>query len=213
MLSAAMSSAPSLGRVIILRLCFPPSVRRILEYLPDSLDEAYEHILREIRKPNQGYAHLIVAVSGNVSGKPKPSMVAMYCSRCFAQSKLRNLQKFWHLTLMRMGSRSRKLDWRWEDQEEAIMFACSNLVIIVGPEFTYSRIVRFLHSSVKDFLTAKRLALSHTTRCRTYDHQCTSLPCIFLRFKCVRVYRDMVKDFPIVFLRGRSVLGTPMPPV
>jgi hypothetical protein len=51
----------------VLRQCFPPSVRRILKELPDSLDETYERILREIRKPNQGHARqllqcLVVAV-------------------------------------------------------------------------------------------------------------------------------------------------------
>ena len=44
----------------VLRHCFPPSVRRILKELPDSLDETYERILREIRKPNQGHAHQLL---------------------------------------------------------------------------------------------------------------------------------------------------------
>ena len=48
------------------------------------------------------------------------------------------------------------LDWRWEDQEEAILSACSSLVIIV--EDGDSRIVQFSHFSVKEFLTANRLA-------------------------------------------------------
>ncbi|KAF8492412.1 hypothetical protein F5888DRAFT_1730670, partial [Russula emetica] len=41
----------------VLRHCFPSSVPRILEELPESLDGTYERILREIRKPNQGHAH------------------------------------------------------------------------------------------------------------------------------------------------------------
>jgi len=51
----------------VLRHCFPPSVRRVLEELPESLDETYERILKEIRKPNQKHTHrllqcLVVAV-------------------------------------------------------------------------------------------------------------------------------------------------------
>ena len=51
----------------VLRHCFPSSVRLILEELPESLDETYERILREIRKPYRGHAHrlmqcLVVAV-------------------------------------------------------------------------------------------------------------------------------------------------------
>src|SRR5260221_3306793 len=40
----------------VLRDCFPSSVRRTIEELPDSLDETYERMLREIRKPNQDHA-------------------------------------------------------------------------------------------------------------------------------------------------------------
>jgi len=46
--------------------------------------------------------------------------------------------------------------WRWEDQEEAVMSACSSLVIIVNDGG--SRIVQFSHFSVKEYLTSDRLA-------------------------------------------------------
>ena len=44
----------------VLRHCFPSSVRQILEELPESLDETYERILKEIRKPKQGHAHRLL---------------------------------------------------------------------------------------------------------------------------------------------------------
>ena len=46
--------------------------------------------------------------------------------------------------------------WRWEDQDEAVMSACSSLVMIVKDGD--SRVVQFSHFSVKEFLTANRLA-------------------------------------------------------
>ena len=46
--------------------------------------------------------------------------------------------------------------WRWEDQEEAVMSTCSSLVSIVKDRD--SRVVQFSHFSVKEFLTADRLA-------------------------------------------------------
>jgi hypothetical protein len=46
--------------------------------------------------------------------------------------------------------------WRWEDQEEAVMSACSSLVTIIDDG--RSRVVQFSHFSVKEFLTADRLA-------------------------------------------------------
>jgi hypothetical protein len=47
-------------------------------------------------------------------------------------------------------------DWRWEDQEQALLIACSSLITIV--EDGYSRVVQFSHFSVKEFLTSSRLS-------------------------------------------------------
>ncbi len=47
-------------------------------------------------------------------------------------------------------------DWRWEDQEQALLIACSSLITIV--EADNSRIVQFSHFSVKEFLTSSRLS-------------------------------------------------------
>jgi ankyrin repeat protein len=65
-------------------------------------------------------------------------------------------------------------DWRWEDQEQALLIACSSLIAIVEAgdsdseaevdngdsrvEAGDSRIVQFSHFSVKEFLTSSRLA-------------------------------------------------------
>jgi hypothetical protein len=123
----------------LLRQCFPPSVRRILEELPDSLDETYERILKEIGKPNQGYAHrllqcLVVAV--------RPLRV-------------KELAEVLAFDFNTGGMPTLNPGWRWEDQEEAVMSACSSLVTIVKDGA--SRIVQFSHFSVKEFLTADRL--------------------------------------------------------
>ena len=49
-------------------------------------------------------------------------------------------------------------NWRWADQEQALLSSCSSLIAIV--ESDESRIVQFSHFSVKEFLTADRLASS-----------------------------------------------------
>src|SRR6267154_1192573 len=46
-------------------------------------------------------------------------------------------------------------DWRWEDEEQALLTSCSSLIIIV--ETDDSRVVQFSHFSVKEFLTSTRL--------------------------------------------------------
>jgi ankyrin repeat protein len=47
-------------------------------------------------------------------------------------------------------------NWRWEDQEEAVLSACSSLVSVIIDNG--SRVVQFSHFSVKEFLTSDRLA-------------------------------------------------------
>jgi ankyrin repeat protein len=51
-----------------------------------------------------------------------------------------------------------KPNWRWEDQEQALLTSCSSLITTV--ETDDSRIVQFSHFSVKEYLTSERLASS-----------------------------------------------------
>jgi len=49
-------------------------------------------------------------------------------------------------------------DWRWEDQEQAVLAACSSLITVV--HYPVGRIVQFSHFSVKEYLTSNRLTTS-----------------------------------------------------
>ena len=124
----------------VLRHCFPSSVPRILEELPESLDETYERILREIRKPNQGHAHRLLQC---LVAAVRPLQV-------------KELAEVLAFDFNTEGIPKLNLGWRWEDQEEAVMSACSSLVTIIKDG--NSRVVQFSHFSVKEFLTADRLA-------------------------------------------------------
>jgi hypothetical protein len=124
----------------VLRHCLPSSVRHILEELPDSLDDTYERILREIRKPNQGHAHRLLQC-----------LVA-----AVRPLRVKELAEVLAFDFSAEGIPKLNLGWRWEDKEEAVMSACSSLVMIVKDGD--SRIVQFSHFSVKEFLTANRLA-------------------------------------------------------
>ena len=124
----------------VLRHCFPSSVRQILEDLPESLDETYERILKEIRKPNQGHAHRLLQC---LVAAVRPLLVE-------------ELAEVLAVDFIAEGIPKLNLGWRWEDQDAAVMSACSSLVIIV--KVGDSRIVQFSHFSVKEFLTANRLA-------------------------------------------------------
>ena len=124
----------------VLRHCFPSSVQRILEELPESLDETYERILREIKKPNQGHAHRLLQC---LVAAVRPLQV-------------KELAEVLAFDFSTPGIPKLNPGWRWEDQEEAVMSACSSLVMIVKDGD--SRVVQFSHFSVKEFLTADRLA-------------------------------------------------------
>jgi hypothetical protein len=57
-------------------------------------------------------------------------------------------------------------DWRWADQEEAVLTTCSSLIALVNNGD--SQIVQFSHFSVKEFLTSKRLKESSGDVSRCY---------------------------------------------
>src|SRR6202789_2620780 len=171
----------------LLRQCFPPSVRRTLEELPESLDETYERILGEIRKPNQGHAHrmlqcLVVAV--------RPLRVE-------------ELAEVLAFDFNVPVGTTPKLNpgWRWEDQKEAVMSACSSLVTIV--KNGDSRVVQFSHFSVKEFLTADRLAEPIRDVSRYHirleaAHTILAQACLGVLLRLDnRVDRDSIKAFPL----------------
>jgi hypothetical protein len=169
----------------VLRHCFPSSVQRILEELPESLDETYERILKEIRKPNQGHAHRLLQC---LVAAVRPLEVKELAEVLAFDFKAEGIPKL-------------NPGWRWEDQEEAVMSACSSLVMIVKDGD--SRVVQFSHFSVKEFLTADRLAEPIRDVSR-YHIQPEAAHTILVR-ACLgvllqlddRIDRDSVKSFPL----------------
>ena len=94
-------------------------------------------------------------------------------------------------------------DWRWEDQEEAVMSACSSLVTVFNDGD--SRVVQFSHFSVKEYLMSTRLAES--SRDVSYYHIPLKLAHTILAQACLgvllrlddsdRIDRDKIKTFPL----------------
>ena len=91
--------------------------------------------------------------------------------------------------------------WRWEDQEEAVMSACSSLVMIVKDGD--SRVVQFSHFSVKEFLTANRLVEPIKDVSRFHirleaAHTILAQACLGALLRLDDdVDRDKIKDFPL----------------
>ena len=127
----------------ILRHCLPPSVRHTLDELPESLDETYERVLREVKKPNRGHARRLLQCLVVTIRPLRVEELAEILAVDFDDEE---------------GIPKLKPNWRWEDQEQALLTSCSSLIAIV--ESYGSRIVQFSHFSVKEFLTSARLGTS-----------------------------------------------------
>ena len=93
-------------------------------------------------------------------------------------------------------------DLRWEDQEQAVLSACSSLIAVV--EVKFSRVVQFSHFSVKEFLTSDRLATS-TIDASHYHHILLEPSHTIMAQACLSVLRrmdsnineDSLEDFPL----------------
>ena len=124
----------------VLRHCFPANLRSTLEALPKSLDETYKRILNEINNANRVHSYRLL--------------------QCLAVAlrplRVEELAEVLAFDLTTAGLPKLNADWRWEDQEEAVLSACSSLVSVIIDHG--SRVVQFSHFSVKEFLTSNRLA-------------------------------------------------------
>ena len=128
-----------------LRHCLPPSVVRILEELPETLDATYERVLREINKANREHARRLLQCL----------TVAL---RPLRVEELAEVLAIDFDAPAKGGIPQLNPKWRWTDQYQAVLSTCSSLVAIVDDG--RSKVVQFSHFSVKEYLTSDRLALS-----------------------------------------------------
>ena len=111
--------------------------------MPESLDETYERVLREIKKPNRDHARRLLQCLVVAIRPLRVEELAEVVAVDFDDTE---------------GIPKLKPSWRWEDQEQALLTSCSSLITIV--ETGGSRVVQFSHFSVKEFLTSARLGIS-----------------------------------------------------
>jgi ankyrin repeat protein len=118
-------------------------VRRTLDELPESLDETYERVLKEIKKPNRDHARRLLQCLVVAIRPLRVEELAEVLAVDFDDAD---------------GIPKLTPNWRWEDEEQALLASCSSLIAIV--ESGESRVVQFSHFSVREFLTSARLATS-----------------------------------------------------
>ncbi len=124
-----------------LRQCLAPRVLHMLKELPETLDETYERMLRDINKANWDHAHRLLQC---LTIAVRPLHVA----------ELAEVLAVDFGTATSEGTSALNTDWRWEDHQDAVFSACSSLITIVNS----SQVVQFSHFSVKEFLTSSRIA-------------------------------------------------------
>ena len=107
------------------------------------MDETYERVLREIKKPNRDHARRLMQCLVVATRPLRVEELAEVLAVDFDDAE---------------GIPRLKPGWRWEDQEQALLTSCSSLIVIV--DTSDSRVVQFSHFSVKEFLTSARLTTS-----------------------------------------------------
>ncbi|KAH9011703.1 hypothetical protein EDB83DRAFT_2557076 [Lactarius deliciosus] len=126
-----------------LQHCLPQNVPHVLCQLPATLDETYVRVLKEIGKTNQFYAHRLLQCLTVAKRPLRVDELAEILALDFTAEE---------------GIPELKENWRWKDEEEAVLSTCSSLISVVGPSFHH--MVQFSHFSVKEFLTSDRLSTS-----------------------------------------------------
>jgi ankyrin repeat protein len=114
-------------------------IRRALDHLPESLDETYDRILQSIAQERQEFAqHLFQCLAESI----RPLYVEEFADILAIEFETGAIPKY-------------HVNWRPENPEEEVLSICSSLITIV--DMDGSRVVRFSHFSVKEYLTSQRL--------------------------------------------------------
>ena len=166
-------------------------VRGILSRLPKTLDETYERVLRAIHDDNKEHARRLLHCLAVAVRPLRVEELAEILAFDFDAAK-GDIPEY-------------HAEWRWKDQEEAVLSTCSSLITIA--EYNGSngstRVVQFSHFTVKEFLMADRLA-TPTRDVSEYHillepaHTIIAQACLgFLLHMRGCIVTETAKDFPL----------------
>ena len=136
----------------MLQNCLPQNVRRVLRELPNSLDETYERMLREVGRVNPDQAYRLLQCLAVATRPLGVDELAEVLALDFDGAE--------------EGIPALKNNWRWDDRQQGVLSTCSSLIVVVNRQYfclktctvQWTRVVQFAHFSVKEFLTSDRLA-------------------------------------------------------
>lgn len=178
-----------------LRHCLPGRIRRALDELPQSLDEAYERTLEDIGDQNWEYAHRLFQC---VAAASRPLRVE-------------ELAEFFAFDFIEASTPEYLEDWRPEDPAYAVLSTCSSLLAVVNVD-DY-RFIQFTHFSVKEYLASTRLSKAKDTVSRfhismTSAHTIVAQACLgVLLHLDENVTKDSLKNFPLAKYAAEHWVG------
>ena len=167
-----------------LRRCFPASIRRTLDELPETLDGTYKQTLLGIDKQKRDYACRLFQC---LVVSKRPLRVEELAELFAIQPNAEAIPTF-------------DPSFRPENPEEFILSACSTLVAVLNDNGR--KIVQFSHFSVREYLTSNRIAISeHVSLFHVLPRQAHA----FIARACLsillqlddRVDRDNIRNFPM----------------
>ena len=137
-------------QIVYLRLCLPGRIRHALNELPETLDETYERVLRDINKANWESAYRLLQC---VAVAFRPLRVAELAEVLSFDFKAGSIPEF-------------QEGWCSGDPVDTVLSTTPSLLSIVDVDG--SPVIQFSHYSVKEFLTSSRLAETNDIICRRY---------------------------------------------
>ena len=167
-----------------LRRCFPGSIRRTLDELPETLDGTYEQTLRGIDKQKRDYAHRLFQC---LVVSKRPLRVEELAELFAIPPDAETISNF-------------DVCLRPEHPEEFVLSACSTLVVVL--DINLQKFVQFSHFSVREYLISDRIANSeHVSRFHVLPrlaHALLARACLSVLLQLDdRVDRDRIGNFPL----------------
>ena len=163
-------------------------MRPILNELPQTLDETYGRILQEIPRSNRLHAHrLLQCLTVAVRPLRVEELAEVLAVDFGATGGIPKLNEY----------------LRWEDQEQAVLSACTSLIAVVSDGS--SRVVQFSHFSVKEFLTSDRLTTSTTDTSHYHillepSHEIMARACLSVLLRLdTHINRYNLENFPLAW--------------
>ena len=167
----------------------PARIRQALAELPETLDETYQRVLREIKTAEGELAHRLFQF---VAVASRPLRIEELAVLLALDIEAGPIPKF-------------HADPRLEDLVDTVMSTCSSLFAIVDGGENFGKVVQFSHLSVKEFLTSSRLAEASDIIPRRFHismtsaHTLAAQAClgILLQLDKDVITRDGLKELPL----------------